>query len=129
MIKALNKFKKFFIVFSVLTFLLLLLPCNFCVSCGNTTSQPSCSNKDCMAESFARHVKENAFFSKVIPKIRVSFLGILFIALIGYLSYSIKIQHFSILQKLRLYSNRHIFKLFSLFTEIFSSGTLHPKYY
>lgn len=113
----------------VATFLVFLVSSNLGNTHENFNDQKSCESGGCLTQFHLYEIKGGLVFSRISPRVRASVLSLLFFVFIGCLGLSRKVKYLSILYKLKFFRYRSSYKLFDRFTEIFSSGILHPKYY
>ncbi len=125
--KILIKIRHILVATSVLSFLFLFFSWNLCIPFECSMDSFICDSENCIGESFSQHIKERLVLSNTTPKAQLPILMVILFALFTIFKNDIKLEYFSILQRLKFNRNKFSYKLYNIFIIYFSKGILHPK--
>jgi hypothetical protein len=125
--KIFIKIRHILVAISALSFLFLFFSWNLCIPFGCSVDPFICDSGNCIGESFDQHIKERSILSNIAPKAQLPLQMVILFALFIIFKHDIKLEYFSILQRLKFNRNKFLYKLYNIFIIFFSKGILHPK--
>lgn len=125
--KIFIKIRHILVAISALSFLFLFFSWNLCIPYACSIDASVCDGGNCIGESFGQHISERSILSNSTPQNQSLFAMIILLVFSIVSKNDIKIDYFSLLQRLRFSKNRYLCRLFNFFIIFFSKGLLHPK--